>query len=59
MPNTAPARLTAAQPRHPIAAELLSELRADKGPKYMGFDALFLGAGRRAVERAQKADKKR
>ena len=58
MPNTAPSRL-ATTPRHLPSAELLGELRSDKGPKTMSFDAIYLGAGRRALERAQKADKKR
>lgn len=46
-------------PRLRPSPELLGELRADKGPKTMSFDAVYLGAGRRALERAQKADKKR
>lgn len=57
MPNLSPTRTAATQ--RPLPPELLGELRADKGPKYMGFDCIFLGAGRRAVERAQKADRKR
>ena len=46
-------------PRLLPTPELLGELRADKGPKHMSFDGVFLGVGRRAVEQAKKADKKR
>lgn len=57
MPHTHTQSRTA--PRLLPSPELVGELRADKGPKYMSFDAIYLGAGRRALERAQKADKKR
>lgn len=57
MPTTAtPTRAT---PRLLPPPDLLGELRTDKGPKHMSFDGVLLGAGRRAVELAQKADKKR
>ncbi len=46
-------------PRLLPTPELLHELRADKGPKHISFDGGFLGAGRRAVELAKKADRKR
>lgn len=57
MPTTATNRL--ATPRHLPLPDLLGELRVDKGPKNLSFDALFLGSGRRAMEREQKLDKKR
>jgi hypothetical protein len=57
MPNTA--TQPRATPRLLPTPDLLGELRADKGPKHMSFDGVFLGAGRRAVEQAKKADKKR
>jgi hypothetical protein len=41
------------------ATERARELRADKGPKDASFDAWFLGAGRRAMEKALKMDRKR
>jgi hypothetical protein len=54
-----PVRTRFAAPRHLQAAELLGEPRADKGPKNLSFDAIYLGVGRRAQERAQKLDRKR
>lgn len=57
MPQTA--SQPRAIPRLPPLIEPRTELRADKGPKHMSFEGGFLGAGRRAVERAQQADKKR
>jgi hypothetical protein len=58
MLNTAQTRFASA-PRAIPAPDLRGELRADKGPKYAGFDAPFLGCGRSALERAQKMDRKR
>lgn len=46
-------------PRHFPMPELQSELRRDKGPKHASFDCPALGAGRQALERALKMDKKR
>lgn len=57
MPQTANQSRPA--PRLLPTPELLHELRADKGPKHISFDGGFLGAGRRAVELAKKADRKR
>lgn len=42
-----------------LTPERAPELRSDKGPKDASFDAWFLGAGRRAMEKALKMDKKR
>ena len=58
MPTTAQPRLNA-MPRPLPMTELPGESRADKGPKHVGFEALSLGCGRRALERAMKLDKKR
>lgn len=46
-------------PRHVQSPDLVGELRSDKGPKNLAFDAIYLGVGRRAQERAQKLDRKR
>ncbi|RVT83612.1 hypothetical protein [Inhella crocodyli] len=49
--------------RRPLPQGLLDALPegalADKGPKHVGFDAPFFGAGRRGAERAQRLDRKR
>ena len=42
-----------------MTPERTTELRSEKGPKDASFDAWFLGAGRRAMEKALKMDKKR
>jgi hypothetical protein len=59
---TAQARSATIQ-RRPLPQGLLDGLPegalADKGPKHVGFDAPFFGAGRRGVERAQRLDRKR
>lgn len=55
MNASAPRALTPQLPSH----ERARDMRADKGPKDAGFDAWFLGAGRRAVEKALKMDRKR
>ena len=61
--NTAQSRSTQPQRRNVPVPSLWDGLPegalADKGPKHIGFDAPFLGAGRRAVERALRQDRKR
>jgi hypothetical protein len=61
MPNTAQTR--AKNPRHLLPPDLAGalglELRADKGPKHIGFDSYVPMDGRRALERALKQDRKR
>ncbi|MBN8504449.1 MAG: hypothetical protein J0L58_08220 [Burkholderiales bacterium] len=57
MPSAQPIRVV--PPRHLPPPELLSELRTDKGPKHIGFDALLPGTGRRALELALRQDRKR
>jgi hypothetical protein len=46
-------------PRRLPATEFQADALFDKGPKHVGFDAPFLGGGRRATERALKLDRKR
>jgi hypothetical protein len=48
-----------AAPRHAQSPDLVGEPRTDKGPKNLAFDAIYLGVGRRAQERALKLDRKR
>ena len=55
MNASAPRALTPQLP----PSERARDMRADKGPKDAGFDAWFLGAGRQAVEKALKMDRKR
>ncbi len=62
MPTTAQARNATIQRRNlmPGNWDTTTEAAlADKGPKHTCFDAQFLGAGRRAVERALRQDRKR
>jgi hypothetical protein len=63
MPTTAQARTATIQRRNlslPGSWDTTPEAAlADKGPKHTCFDAQFLGAGRRAVERALRQDRKR
>lgn len=57
MPSAHQTRAT--PPRHLPPPELLGELRTDKGPKHIGFEAFLPGTGRRALELALRQDRKR
>lgn len=63
MPTTAHARTATIQRRNvplPGVWDTNPEpTLADKGPKHTCFDGQFLGAGRQAVERALRQDRKR